>query len=375
MIRKLLNIAVIAAIALVCAPQAEAQSSVSSGVSRRSADSGSRRAPRKKADRVQAAPSPDATVDADGAFMKVIYRSLDLNEAPNAALYYPETAVGEEENLFHMMMRLLAADGISAYEYLDGREVFNEENRLNVKDMLDRFHILYTPAKGSTEKRPLFTIEESDIPSAEVLGYYIIERCQFDRRVGHMRTIVEAICPVLHRTEEFGAEAVKYPMFWMRYADLQPYLAQRFIFTDDDNNLPSKTFHDYFTLGLYNGEIYKTRNLRNKSMAQLFPDAEERKHAQDSIEERLRAFDKSIYVPSLEELEAQAVAKADAEEAAAADENGDDDAKVSDTDKEKKSTRGKVASKRKPDKKVKSAKRGRVRSANTAVRSVRNRKR
>ena len=76
-----------------------------------------------------------------------------------------------------------------------------------------------------------------------------------------MKTVVDAICPVLHRSGDFGGEAIKYPMFWVKYSDLRPWLAQQTIFTSDENNLPQCTYDDFFTLNKYEGDIYKTRNL------------------------------------------------------------------------------------------------------------------
>ena len=107
--------------------------------------------------------------------------------------------------------------------------------------MLDRFHILYTDAKGSTEKNPKFNIEESDVPANEVLSYYILEKWEFDSRNNRTRTNVQAICPVLHRAGDFGGEPIKYPMFWIKLDALRPYLSQQPIFIDDDNNLTKYT--------------------------------------------------------------------------------------------------------------------------------------
>ena len=121
-----------------------------------------------------------------------------------------------------------------------------------------------------------------------------------------MRTTVEAICPVLHRAGDFGGEAVKYPMFWIKMDKLRPYLAQQSIFIDDDNNLASYTYDDFFTLGLYEGDIYKTRNLRNMSMMQMYPDPDDLRHAQDSIQNYLTNYEKKMWVPSREELAAMA---------------------------------------------------------------------
>lgn len=260
--------------------------------------------------------------DAEKQWMRVIYRDLELDNPKNASLYYPEDVIDGQENLFRIIMRLLADNQISAYEYLDGKEIFTDQYKLNVKDMLDRFHVLYAPAKGSTEKNPKFAIEESDVPTNEVLSYYLLERWQFDSRTNKTKRTVEAICPVLHRNDDFGADAVRYPMFWVKMADIRPYLAQQYIFVDDSNNLPKYTYDDFFTLSMYDGDIYKTRNLTNKSMMQLFPDPDDRKRAQDSIQNRLDSFDKTIWVPSREEVIAAREAREAAEAAAAAAADG-----------------------------------------------------
>ena len=317
--------------------------------------------------------------DADLTWMRVIYRSLDLSKEKNMALYYPEESTENQENLFRIIMRLLANDQLAAYEYLDGREVFTEQYKIKVKDMLDRFHILYTEAKGSSEKHPRFSIEESDVPANEVLSYYVLERWEFDRVNNRMKQRVEAICPVLHRSGDFGGEAVRYPMFWVKFDALRPALSQQYIFTDDDNNLPKYSLDDYFNLAMYDGEIYKTRNLQNKSMMQLYPDPDDMKRAQDSIDNRLHTFDKPLWVPTREELQAAAEAREEAEakaneiESRDGSDASDDKAEV----KESRSARGnKSATKSTKKKKTTKVKQPKVKTNNSssAARSVRRRK-
>lgn len=320
-------------------------------------------------DRMKNAQLQSDNRDAEKQWMRIIYRQLDLTKPKNAPLYFPEEANSEgDENLFRIIMRLLAANQLPAYEYLDGREIFTDQYRIKVRDMLDRFHILYTDARGSSEKNPKFTIEEADVPSNEVLSYYILERWEFDTRSNKTKTIVEAICPVLHRSGDFGGEAVKYPMFWVKMADIRPYLLEQQIFIDDDNNLARYTYDDFFAMNMYGGEIYKTRNLQNKSMMQMFPDPDDLKRAQDSIQNRLESFDKKLWVPSREEIIA-------AREAREAKENGDTITIASRDEKPKANSRSSRGSKAKAKKQPK-VKESKVKQNNSssAVRSVRRRK-
>ena len=315
--------------------------------------------------------------DANVEWMRVIYRSIDLTDATNMALYYPELPNEDGQNLFFIIMRLLADGKIPAYEYLDGRELFTEQYRINVSEMLDRFHVLYTEAKGSTERNPRFTIEESDVPANEVLSYYIIERMEFDRLEGKMKKKVTAICPVLHRTDDFGGDAVRYQMFWVEMDDIRPYISQQYVFTDNDNNLARYNLEDFFVMGMYKGSIYKTKNLRNLSMVQMFPDPEDLKRAQDSIENRLESFDRNLWIPSREELQAIAEAReAAADSTALASASDEEDGIVirdRDEDNQEKEPKNK-RSKRTKKPKTSNVKKAKVSNSGSAVRSVRRRK-
>lgn len=197
---------------------------------------------------------------------------------------------------------------IPAYEFTESMSVGGERNKLDVKEMLSRYSIPAQEGKG-TARRAALSVDEGDVPSTRVLNYYILERWQFDRRHNEMRTYVEALCPVLNGESDFGEE-VRYPLFWVRTADVAPLLASISVMTDDDNNLERYTLQDFFAMGMYDGEIYKTKNMRNLSLAEMYPDPDDMKRAQDSIEHRLRTFGTDIWVPTREEALAQR-AKAD----------------------------------------------------------------
>lgn len=383
----------IALVALAGAATAVAQdSSSSSSIVRRRAGDRDRNASRQApgvTDRMQQFYSKSSANDADLMWMRVIYRDLEMDNPKNAALYYPEDVVDGQENLFRIIMRLLADNAIPAYEYLDGKEIFTDQYRLKVSDMLDRFHVLYSPAKGSTEKNPRFVIEESDVPANEIRSYYILERWEFDAKTNKTRRVVEAICPVLHRADEFGVDAVRYPMFWVNLDAIRPYLAQQYIFIDDDNNLPRYTYDDFFTMAMYDGDIYKTRNLTNRSMMQMFPDPDDRKRAQDSIQNRLESFDKNLWVPSREEViaarEAREAAEAEAAAKAEGQEIADRDGAPADTQASESRTsrgrRGSATTAKKSNTKKAATKKTKVRkpkapksSSAGAARSVRRRK-
>ena len=335
--------------------------------------------------------------DADLQWMKVIYRSLDLTKGKNPALLYPEMPNEDGKNLYFIIMRLLAKNKITVYEYQpDGTPTFSEE--LKVKDvgqLFDRFEIYYTEAKGSTPKEPLYDYEPADIRGNQVLSYYIVEKWEFDTRSNRMQARVEALCPIMHQSDEWTGLSKPYPMFWVKLNDIRPYLAQQYIFTDDDNNLARYSLDDFFKLNMYTGDIYKTKNMRNLSLRDMFPEDVAYKNAQDSIEQRLRSFNQDLWVPSLDVLQARAEAeekaRAEAEgevvegeegaeqvegEAASADEEKTVTRTTKRGSKSKDSNKKSSKSKAKEKKtKIKERKpKTSTQNVNTGVRSVRNRK-
>lgn len=233
---------------------------------------------------------------------RIIYRSLDLKKEKNLPLYFPEESTEEQENLFRLIMKLLADGKINVYEYLDGREIFTEKYQANVKETLDRFHIIYEESGSQTGKKVKLTIDPSDMPSNEVLSYYIKEKWVFDQRNSGVKCEIEAICPILHRVDDFGGEAIKYPMFWVKYSDIRAYLAQQYILTSSENNVRNYTFDDFFKLRMFEGEIYKTMNLRNMSLMQLHPEQASQDSARQEIEKQLQNFEKNLWVKTPEQI-------------------------------------------------------------------------
>ena len=318
----------------------------------------------------------NSSAEKDIPWMRVVYRQLDLTKDANLPLYYPEDPTEELQNLFRILLRLLAENKVTAYEYLDGREVFTDKYKVNVREMLDRFSIIYTEQKGSTEKNPLFAIDESDVPCYEVLSYYLIEKWAFNRGTSRFDVMIEAICPVLHRSGDFGGEPLRYPMFWLKYDDIRPYLAQQYIITGDANQVMQHNYDDYFKMNMYDGDIYKTRNLRNQSLMQQYPTDSLLRHAQDSIENTLQSFEKGLWVLTPEEKAALEEENAEAEGDEAVADATKEDKKRSVKKEEKKESKSESRSSRsgakeKKAKKPKAQKSSSSSSNNAPVRSVR----
>jgi gliding motility associated protien GldN len=246
------------------------------------------------------APMPE-----DVVWRRDIYRTLDLTQNANAGLYYPVEPVGKEMNLFTYIFKLVLTGNLTAYEYrLDGNESFTDSDKIKMKDMLNSYHIFFE------EKNGKIRVDNSDIPSSEVLSYYIKECSYYDQGSSTFHTKVIALCPVMHRTDDFGGEATKYPLFWIKYDDLAPFLSRQTVMTSNLNNAATMSADDYFTMNMYKGKIYKTTNMLGKTLAQYCPTDSAMSIEQKRIEGELVEFEKHVWGDRVKKDSLDSIAKA-----------------------------------------------------------------
>jgi cysteinyl-tRNA synthetase len=91
-------------------------------------------------------------------------------------------------------------------------------------------------------------------------------------------------------------EPMRTPMFWVPYENIRPYISRSFIMTSNYNNALTYTADDFFQLNMYEGDIIKTVNMMNQTLAQQFPDSAKLRNAQDSIERQLRDFESRLWL-------------------------------------------------------------------------------
>ncbi len=242
-----------------------------------------------------------------------IYREIDLNRDANGGLYYPVEPIDRQLNLFTYVFKLALNGYIPVYEYrLDGNEVFNDSSKVKMKTVLDNYHIYYEEKDGKIR------VDNSDIPSAEVKLYYLKESAYYDQANSSFHRKVQAICPVMLREDDFGGEASKYPLFWVKYADVEPFLTRQSVMTSNLNNAATMTMDDFFTLNRYEGKIYKTNNMLGKTLAQYCPTDSAMAAEQKKIEAELKLFEQNIFGDKHRKDSLDSIARLDPKELRAA---------------------------------------------------------
>ena len=235
-----------------------------------------------------------AGMNEDVVWRRDVYRELNLNDDANAGLYYPAETSGSQMNLFTYIFKLMMVGpshgGINVYQYrLDGNERFTDDALVKPLTFLDDHHIFYERTDRGVH------IDDSDIPSSEVKGYYIKECSYYDQISATFHTKIIALCPIMERADDFGDGTTKYPLFWVKYDDLAPFLTKQQIMTSNLNNAATMSLDDYFTLNMYRGKIYKTTNMLGKTLAQYCNTDSALTKEQKRIEGELETFEKNLW--------------------------------------------------------------------------------
>ena len=219
-----------------------------------------------------------------------IYREINLEKDANAGLYYPVEPVDKQLNLFTYIFKLALNGYLPIYEFrLDGNDVFTDSAKIKIKTVLDNYHIFYEEKDGKLR------VDNSDIPSAEVKMYYLKESAYYDQANSSFHRKVLALCPVMMREDDFGGTATKYPLFWVKYSELEPFLSRQTVMTSNLNNAATMSMDDFFTLNRYEGKIYKTNNMLGRTLAQYCKTDSAMNKEQKRIEAELAAFEHNIF--------------------------------------------------------------------------------
>ena len=238
-------------------------------------------------DRARSQYTAQTSMPTELTWRRDIYRELDLKKEKNAALYYPEAPLGDRVNFFTLVLNLILDGKVTAYECrLDGNELFTPDNVLDIEKMLDNFYIDYTKVNGK------YVIKPNDIPNPE--KYYIKESNYLDQ-LSNYQTRVTAICPVMLESDFGDGKPISHPMFWLNYDEISPYLGQTQVMTSSYNNTTNMSLDDYFVMRQYEGEIYKTSNLRNQPLSEYCETDSALQAERARIEKQLTDFQNGLW--------------------------------------------------------------------------------
>ena len=219
-----------------------------------------------------------------------VYKEIDLEKPHNTGLYSGTNQEDGTSGLFAKIFELSIAKKIDLYKYeIDGNERLTKRNQTNIKTILDDFHINYT------SENDVININKSDIPYAEVTTFYLKEATYYDAVNSTFSTRVIALCPVIVMEDEFSDEPIRYPLFWVKYEQLEKYLHDIYTIPDYRNIARKIPMAEYFALNLYDGDIYKVYNAYGSVLTQQHTNDTTLNANKKNIIEKMQRIKRSTY--------------------------------------------------------------------------------
>jgi len=239
-------------------------------------------------------PGPQDRSQNNILWKKTVWRMIDMREQVNFPLYFPLQESNGRTNLFLTIFNLLKEGKVNAYQYIDTKEDFSDEYKLTFKEALDLTKIDVYDETTDEDGNTVYDINEVDIPSAQVLKFYLKEVWYFDAMESSMKFKIEAIAPQLYYLNEDGLEQ-KAVLFWVPFDQLRPWLAKQPVVINNKNSTSFISFDDLFQKRRFLGHIYKEDNLQNRSLIDYCDTPMEVRSEQNRIENEIKNFEFDLW--------------------------------------------------------------------------------
>ena len=199
--------------------------------------------------------------EADIAWSKTVWRTIDLRQKMNHAFYYPLVPHEGMRSFMGVIMKLLSAHELQVYSTLNDNFTipltFSEALSIGVKEEFIQMEM------------PDGTIKDTSIVEEfsyhEVLFLRIKEVWYFNKKTSTMGVRIIGICPV---KEEYTSEGVfkgYMPMYWIYYPEIRRAMANQIVYVHT-NNATQITYDDMFQQRFFGSYIHKASNVYDRGM-------------------------------------------------------------------------------------------------------------
>ncbi len=227
----------------------------------------------------------------DAAWRRDIYREIDLTRDANAPLYYPVTPGAGRENLFVHLFHLILRGKIKAYEYTpDAIEHFDEKHVVKGKKILDDNHIFYETNDGKMR------VNDADLPSEDVKRYYLKESVLLQSAHRHLQYASRSPLSAHGQRRFRRRQQSNHAPLLGEIRRSRPLSGQALAHEQQSQQRRRNLGRRFLQHQPLRGPIYQTKNLQDRTLAQIAPSDSARTKVREQIEAEIRTFQRNVWM-------------------------------------------------------------------------------